>query len=110
MNDWLDGSNSTRDDDLPVSIIHSRDTIVFGGNVEQDYRFLDYRFRAPDGEIVARVYLDDVWEVSIIEPIDGATLPDDVFQYLKSRFRVITLTGGPDGDRTLWRAPAQNTD
>jgi hypothetical protein len=103
MNDELDGSHSTEDDDLPLSIIHSRDTIVFGGKLEQDYRFLNYRFRGPAGEIVARVYLDDVWEVSITEPMNLPELPSDVLAYLQKRFRVIKQLGGPDGYRTIWR-------
>jgi hypothetical protein len=99
----LEGSNSTEDDDLPISITHSRHTIVFGGKLEQDYRFLVYRFRGPAGDIVARVYLDDAWEVSITEPIDIAVIPEAVLAYLQNRFRVIKQLGGPNGYRTLWR-------
>jgi hypothetical protein len=103
MIDELDGSHSTEDDDLPLSITHSRDTIVVGGKLEQDYRFLNYRFRGTAGEIVARVYLDDVWEVSITEPMNLLELPPDVSDYLQKRFRVIKQLGGPDGYRTIWR-------
>jgi hypothetical protein len=98
-----EGVNSTEDDDLPISITHSRDTIVFGGKLEQDYRFLTYRFRVPAGEIVARVYLDDAWEVSITDPMGPVTLPDDVMIYLQSRFRVIKQLGGSNGYTTIWR-------
>jgi hypothetical protein len=103
MSDDLEGSNSTEDDDLPISITHSRDTIVFGGKLEQDYRFLTYRFRVPAGEIVARVYLDDASEVSITEPMGPITLPDDVMIYLQSRFRVIKQLGVSNGYTTIWR-------
>jgi hypothetical protein len=103
MSDELEGSNSTEDDELPISITHSRDTIVFRGKLKQDYSFLTYRFSGPAGEIVARVYLDDVWEVSIIEPMGPITLPEDVNTYLQSRFRVIKQMGGSDGYTTIWR-------
>jgi hypothetical protein len=98
-----EGLISTTDDDLPISIIHSRDQIVFGGKLEQDYRFLNYRFRAIAGEIVARVYLDDMWEISITEPIGPVTLPDDVMAYLQARFRVIKQLGGSNGYTVIWR-------
>ena len=104
MSDDLEGSKSTADDELPISITHSRDTIVFGGKLEQDYRFLTYRFRRQAGDIVARVYLDDVWEVSITEPMGPVTLPDDVTAYLQSRFRVIKQLGGSNGYVTIWRS------
>lgn len=103
MSHDLEGSNSTEDDDLPISITHSRDTIVLGGKLEQDYRFLTYRFRGPAGNIVARAYLDDVWEVSITEPMGPVTLPYDVMTYLQSRFRVIKQLGGSNGYVTIWR-------
>jgi hypothetical protein len=93
----------TDDDDLPLSITHSRDMIIFGGKLEQDYRFLVYRFATPNGEIEARAYLDDIWEVSITEPIDLDILPDDVAAYLQKRFNVIKQLGGPDGYRVIWQ-------
>jgi hypothetical protein len=100
---YLDGSFHTDDDDLPIAITHARDTIVLGGQLEQDYRFLNYRFRGHTGEIVARVYLDDVWEISITEPVDLAALPDDVMAYLQKRFRVIKQLSGAEGYRVIWR-------
>jgi hypothetical protein len=99
----LDGSFQTDDDDLPLSITHSRDTIVFDGKLEQDYRFLTYRFQGPTGEIIARVYLDDVWDVSITQPMEEALLPENVMAYLQKRFRVIKQLGGSDGYRVIWR-------
>jgi hypothetical protein len=68
----------TEDDDLPLSITHSRDTIAFDGKIEQDYRFLNYRFKGRDGDIIARMYLDDPWTVSIIEPMNCETLDADM--------------------------------
>jgi hypothetical protein len=93
---------TTDDDDLPLSITHSRDMIFFDGKLEQDYRFLIYRFAAPDGVISARVYLDDMWQVSITEPLHIPALPDDVAAYLKKRFNVIKQLGGPEGYRIIW--------
>ena len=103
MSDDLEGSKSTADDELPISITHSRDTIVFGGKLAQDYRFLTYRFLGASTDVVARVYLDETWEVSITEPMGPVTLPDNVMTYLQSRFRVIKQLGGPNGYTTIWR-------
>jgi hypothetical protein len=107
MSDELEGSNSTEDDNLPLSITHSRDTIVFGGKLEQDYRFLNYRFRGSKGDITARAYLDDIWEVSILEGADEASLPADVMNYLQRRFNVIKMPGGSEGYRTIWKKPGR---
>jgi hypothetical protein len=82
---------STDDDHLPLSITHSRDTIAFDGKIEQDYRFLDYRFKGRDGDIIARMYLDDPWTVSIIEPMNCETLDADIQAYLQKRFKLIEL-------------------
>jgi hypothetical protein len=95
------GFVTTDDDDLPLSIRHQRDVIIFGGQVEQDYRFLTYRFASQDGEIEARAYLDDVWEVTIIAPIDMPALPADMMAYLQKRFHFIEQMGGPDGYRAI---------
>ncbi len=98
----LDCDTST-DDDLPLAIRHHRDTIIIDGKIEQDYRFLIYRFAAEGGEIEALAYLDDVWEVSIIAPIDLITLPTNISAYLQKRFNVIKQLGGPDGYRIIWQ-------
>jgi hypothetical protein len=90
------------DDDLPLSILHQRDSIIINGKMDQDYRFLSYRFAAENGEIEARAYLDDIWEVSIIAPIDIPVLPTDVMAYLQKRFNVIKKLGGPEGYRIMW--------
>jgi hypothetical protein len=107
---WVQGrghlveiDSAPEDDDLPLSITHHRDIIAFGGSVEQDYRFLVYRFASEHGEIEARTYLDDIWEVSITSPIDLSALPPDVEAYLRHRFNVIQQMGGPDGYRVIWR-------
>jgi hypothetical protein len=96
-------ARSTDDDDaMPLSIVHSRDTILIDGKVDQDYRFLVYRF---EGGVEARMYLDDVWEVSITAPIDGA-VPAPVMAYLQRRFAVIKQLGGVDGYRIIWAKAA----
>jgi hypothetical protein len=87
----------TEDDDLPLSITHSRDTIAFDGKIEQDYRFLNYRFKGRNGDVIARMYLDDPWTVSIIEPMNCETLDADILAYLQRRFNLIRCYGGPDG-------------
>ncbi len=93
----------TTDDDLPISIQHLRDIMIVDGKVEYDYRYLTYCFAAADGEIEARTYLDDIWEVSITAPIDLPSLPADVLAYLQRRFRLIKQLGGPDGYRIMWQ-------
>jgi hypothetical protein len=102
MDDMEVTSETDNDDGLPLSILHQRDTIIAGGTIVQDYRFLTYRFAAKEEEIKARAYLDNIWEVSIIEPIDLPALPADVLAYLQKRFDVIKQLGGPEGYRTIW--------
>jgi hypothetical protein len=97
----------TDDDDLPVSITHARDKLVFGGKVEQDYRTSTYRFNAPDGEIEARVYFDDTSTISILTPYVGTPIDAAVLRYMQQRFRVIKQLGGPEGYATLWEAPSR---
>jgi hypothetical protein len=92
--------HATDDDAVPLSIVHSRDTIIIDGTIDQDYRFLVYRFA---GGVEARMYLDDAWEVSITAPIDTA-VPPPVMTYLQRRFRCVKQLGGPDGYRILWEA------
>jgi hypothetical protein len=87
------------DDDLPLSIVHSRDTIIINGKVDQDYRFLTYKFA--EG-VEMRAYLDDIWEVSILAPADGRSIDASVMAYLQRRFNVIKQLGGPDGYEIIW--------
>jgi hypothetical protein len=91
------------DNDLPRSIQHARDTVIIDGKVDQDYRFLIYTFGSAQGEVVARAYFDDPWEVSILAPTDGAKLDASVLRYLQRRFRVIKQLGGPEGYAVIWR-------
>jgi hypothetical protein len=95
----------TTDDDLPLSITHSRDMIIFDGQIEQDYRFLNYRFKGRDGDIIARMYLDDPWTVSIIEPMNCETLDADILAYLQKRFNLIRCYAGPDGYIDMFAKP-----
>jgi hypothetical protein len=92
----------TDDNDLPLSITHARDTIVVDGKLKQDYRTLYYMF---EGGIEARVYLDDVWTISVLKPHVGTSLPPPVFRYMQQRFRLIKQLGGPEGYTTLWEVP-----
>jgi hypothetical protein len=91
------------DNDLPCSIHHARDTIIIDGKVDQDYRFLIYTFDGADGEITARAYFDDPWEVSILTPMNKAVIDLPVMRYLQRRFRVIKRLGGPEGYEVIWR-------
>lgn len=100
------GYQSTDDNDLPVSITHQRDTIIFDGAIEQDYRFLVYRFKGENRDVEARMYLDDPWVVSVTEPIDWDATEGDVLAYLKKRFDTVRQLGGPDGYRIIWEKAA----
>jgi hypothetical protein len=99
----LDGSFQRGDDDLPISIILSRDAIIFDDKLEQDYWFLTYRFRCPSGDILTRVYLNDVWEVSITEPTEVTLPTQTVIAHLQKHFRLIKQLGGANGYYVIWR-------
>jgi hypothetical protein len=105
MSEATDYGITTDDDDLPLSITHARDTIIFDGKVKQDYRFLSYRFKGRDGEIVARMYLDEPRTVSITEPMNCEALDADILAYLQKRFNLIRRLGGPDGYIDMWVKP-----
>lgn len=97
MSDDQDEGMSTDDNDLPLSITHARDTIIFARRVEQDYNFFDYRFRGTTGDVVARMYLDTPALIAITAPLYPTLIPDDVMAYLRKRFATIQQFGGPDG-------------
>jgi hypothetical protein len=102
MSEITDYGMTTDDDDLPISITHSRDTIMFAGKVEQDYRFLTYRFKGENREVEARMYLDEPWVVSVTTPIDWDASETEVLAYLKKRFNIIRQLGWPDGYIEIW--------
>jgi hypothetical protein len=105
MSEVTDYGMTTDDDDLPLSITHARDTIIFAGKVEQDYRFLIYRFKAEGSDVEARMYLDEPWTVSITTPVFDTAVPPDVLAYLKKRFNLVRQLGGPDGYADIWSKP-----
>jgi hypothetical protein len=95
---------NTRDDPpLKVVIEHHRDVIAFGGKVEQDYRFLNYKFSHKQGNVEATTYLDDVWNCSITEPLHPAAIPNEIMHYLQRRFNVIAQLGGSNGYVEIWK-------
>ena len=107
MSDDFDQSFFTRDDpEIDVAISHDRDLIAFGGKVEQDYRYLNYVFSCPEGDVEARMYLDDAWKIKVTVPVFGGSIPGSVVDYLKRRFTSIWQLGGPDGYAVVWEASA----
>jgi hypothetical protein len=90
------------DDDLPVLIRHSRDQVIIDGELHQDYNFLVYTFDGDSGEVTARTYLDNIWEVSILSPMFGEAVDAAVLRYLQRRFGLIKQLGGPEGYTVLW--------
>jgi hypothetical protein len=94
------------DPEIEVTIAHDRDRLVFGGKVEQDYRFLTYGFPDKDGAVVATLYLDDAHRIKITEPIYDKPIPERIFYYMQRRFREIDQLGGSNGYVELWKAPS----
>jgi hypothetical protein len=100
--DFSDCIFTADDPAIEVTIAHHRDRLVFGGKVEQDYRFITYRFSATDGAVSACMYLDDPRCVRITEPTYSAPIPETVLFYLKRRFRTIEQLGGHNGYARIW--------
>jgi hypothetical protein len=67
-----------------------------------------YRFNGRDGEIVARMYLDEPWIVSVTEPMNCETLDPDILAYLQKRFNLIRRLGGPNGYIDMWVKPKRD--
>jgi hypothetical protein len=90
------------DSPIDVTISHHRDRLVFGGKVEQDYRFVTYRFADANGDVSACMYLDDTLCVKITDPIYSKPIPDPVMEYLRRRFDTIEQVGGANGYVLIW--------
>jgi hypothetical protein len=95
----------TEDDpEVEVTISHHRDMLVFGGKIEQDYRFLTYLFPNAAGDVVATVYLDDAHCIRITGPVFGNPIPEKIFFYMQRRFGEISQLGGSNGYVELWKS------
>jgi hypothetical protein len=92
-------------DDPPLNVVieHHRDVIAFGGKVQQDYRFLNYKFTHKQGDVEATTYLDNVWNCSITVPLYPAPIADDIMHYLQQRFNAIAQLGGSNGYVEIWK-------
>jgi hypothetical protein len=91
------------DPQLDVVIEHHRDVIAFDGRVEQDYRYLNYKFAHKECPVEATTYLDDVWICSVTVPPYPALIPQAVLHYLQQRFNVIRQLGGSSGHVEIWK-------
>jgi hypothetical protein len=99
----------TEGDEKPIAIEHNRDMMFSGGQLEQDYNFLDYRFAGGEGGISARAYLYGLSEVSL--ELGGAApqtaqealalVPEPVLRYLQKRYGTIKVLTRR-GHETLW--------
>jgi acetoacetate decarboxylase len=89
---------------IAVKIVHHRDRLVFGGKVEQDYRFITYEFKTAEGDVSATMYLDDTHSVRITAPVYSQPIPEPVFYYLSRRFYTIEQLGGSNGYVQIWKA------
>jgi hypothetical protein len=92
-------------DDPPLNVMieHHRDTLAFGGKVEQDYRYLNYKFTHKSGDVEATTYLDDVWTCTIKVPVYPAPIPDEIMHYLQQRFNDVQQLGGSNGRVEIWK-------
>ncbi len=106
MSELTEQCPTTDDDDLPLSITHSRDMIIFGGKLEQDYHFLIYRFHSSNGDVLARMYLDDIQQVSVFPAVKDGAIDDPIMAYLQKRFNRIKKLGGPKGYTLIWEKSA----
>jgi hypothetical protein len=88
---------------IDVKIAHHRDKLVFGGKVEQDYRFVTYSFTGKAGNVHATMYLDDTRRIRITEPIYSQPIPEPVMHYLSRRFQIIEQLGGSNGYVQIWK-------
>ena len=97
----------TTDDDVePYRMAHNRDLMMDGGELVQDYDFIDYWFGDPVAPITARHYLGS-HEVSVVLPdrrSAQATVPPPVLRYLQRRFAEVKLLTTA-GYVTVWAAP-----
>jgi hypothetical protein len=104
MDDDFNECIFTSDDpDIAVTISHHRDKLVFGGKVEQDYRFLTYVFPNPAGTVEACMYLDDERNVTITLPLYPKPIPSPILTYLQHRFQTIDQLGGSTGKVEIWK-------
>lgn len=91
------------DDDqiLPTRIEHRCECILNAGAIEQRYNYLVYQFERASDSAIARAYLDQIDEVSILQM--GGKLPvgemrstefwRDVLAYLRRRYDTVTALG-----------------
>jgi hypothetical protein len=104
MDDDFNECIFTSDDPyIAVTISHERDKLVFGGKVEQDYRFMTYVFPDPAGTVEACMYLDDERNVTITLPLYPIPIPTPVLRYLQRRFHTIDQLGGSNGNVEIWK-------
>jgi hypothetical protein len=104
MDDDLSECIFTSDDpDITVTISHHRDKLVFGGKVEQDYRFLTYVFPDPADTVEACMYLDDERHVTITLPLYPTPIPSLILTYFQRRFQTIDQLGGSNGKVEIWK-------
>jgi hypothetical protein len=89
------------DNSLPDSIIHGRDTHIENEKIICDYNFLNYYFTGKLGNVCARVYVDDMHEISILTPSDEALIDEDILLYLQRRFHKIDILK-EGGYKRLW--------
>ncbi|MEO1731253.1 MAG: hypothetical protein AAFR64_11005 [Pseudomonadota bacterium] len=102
---WLEDGQfavwTTVDDTGPFQIVHNRDFMMNGEQVEQDYNFIDYLFGETKEPIVARMYLDETDAVTVSTAGKSDSIPDGVLLYLKKRFREVHVLG-EHGSVKVW--------
>jgi hypothetical protein len=101
--DFTDCIFTNEDPELAVTIEHHRDLLVFGGKIEQDYRFLTYHFPDKSGDVEATLYLDDPHCIQITVPVYSKPIPEKILYYMQRRFREISQLGGSNGYVQIWK-------
>jgi hypothetical protein len=104
MDDDFNECIFTSDDpEIAVTISHDRDMLMFGGKVEQDYRFITYAFPDPAGTVEACMYLDNERSVTITMPLYPKPIPPPILRYFQRRFQTIDQLGGANGTVEIWK-------
>lgn len=97
------------DELTPTSIRHQCEEIWDGDRLQQRYNYLVYTFDAEGLHYWARAYFDEIDEVSLFGPFENEArtvqlakpLNPDILDYLKRRFRSISVLGA-EGYEEIW--------
>lgn len=97
----------------PVRLEHRMDEVMIGGEPDQAYNYLAYRFERDGAALAVRVYMDEADRALLSPPEPGGAMAEptpaaerlrqDVLCYLARRFRLIEELGEA-GYEPVWIA------